>query len=194
MSQKCPLCGPKTAKKKVLPFLALVLEFYFCYGAFFRRVLRNESPCFVVAVFFVGSGCAFLYGFLYANPGVLSSRRFRVSGAAVSGSVSSSLLFLLLLPPFFSWGRPGFSFLSFFLSVFLAGLSFFLSWFRSVLSFFLSWLVFLSSSLSFLSARAGSPLPPLLSSFSLSLSLFLSSLASTGPHHSEKGLVVTRLP
>ena len=39
---KTPVFVPKTAKKSS-PFLSLVFsEFYFCYGAFLRRVLGNE--------------------------------------------------------------------------------------------------------------------------------------------------------
>ena len=105
-------CVPKTAKKSS-PFLSLVFfgvlfllrrVFAEGFGAFGQRTL-----CFALALFPLVPG-AFLYGFTCEIQGVLFSPFFRDSGAAVSGS--SSLLFLLLLPPFFSWGRPGLLFFS----------------------------------------------------------------------------------
>ena len=97
---------PKTATKSSL-FLRLVFsEFDFCYGAFFRRVLRSELRD-LSWMWFVWSGGRDLYGILYSYRE--SCRRFRVPaffGGPVSGSVFlllSSFSFLLL-PPFLLLG------------------------------------------------------------------------------------------
>ena len=127
----------------------------------FSGGLCATSSVFSNGCVFVGSGCASCMDF-FMRIREFFLRRFRVSGAVVSGSVSS--LLFLLLPPFFSWGRPGFLFSA---SLLLpagqpwstqAGPACNMPCFFSV-SFALS-------------ARAGSPLPcPF--SFSLSLSLSL---------------------
>ena len=100
LAKNAPFCVPKTAKKK----FSLILGFFrssifvtarFC-GGFWAA---NSVIC--IGFVFTGSGCVFLYGFTYLIQGVLFSCRSRDSGAAVSGLVFSSLLFLLLLPPFF---------------------------------------------------------------------------------------------
>ena len=62
----------------------------------------------------LGYGCAFLYGFTYDNQGVFL-RRFRDSGAVVSGSVSSPLDPLSpSSSPFLLLGSAWVSFLFFF--------------------------------------------------------------------------------
>ena len=105
LSQKCPLCSPKTATRKVLPFLALVFGVLFFVTARFSGGFCATNSVFCRGGVFVGFGRAFLYG-LFTRLREFFFRRFRASGAVVSGPAflffsplpHSSSPFLLLGP------------------------------------------------------------------------------------------------
>ena len=109
-AQKCPFCVPKTAKRKVLLVLGFFFGVFFCYGAFFRRVCATNSVLSDCGVS-LGLDVRFCMEFFMCIREFCLCR-FRASGLVFPGPFLSSLLFLLLLPPFFSWGRPGFLFSS----------------------------------------------------------------------------------
>ena len=138
-------------------------EFYFCYGTFLRRVLGNELRV-LYWLCFVGSGCAFLYGFTYENQGVLFFAVFGTLGPLFPGPV-----LLLSSSSFFPLSSLGVG-LGFFSSLlfFAPGLQDCRGWRRQVRR--CTWHSCCSPFLLSLSARAGSPLPPSLLSLSLSLS------------------------
>ena len=68
------------------------------------------SSVICIECVFVGSGVRYCMDLLVSFREFFFSPSFRDSWAAVSGCFSS--LFLLFLPPFFSWGRPGLLFFS----------------------------------------------------------------------------------
>ena len=112
LAQKCPFLRPENGEEKVLPDLGFFRSSIFVTARFCGGFWAANSVICIGFVF-VGSGCVFLYGFTYLIQGVLFSCRSRDSGAVVSGLVFSSLLFLLLLPPFFlGAGLGSFSFSS----------------------------------------------------------------------------------
>ena len=110
LAQKPLFFVPNTAKRQVLPFLG-----FFGVRFLLRRVfvegLGNELRDLYWSSFLYGSGCAFLLGFTYLNPGVLVffavlgtlGPLFRVPFSFFSPLSPSSF------PPFSSWGRLGFS-------------------------------------------------------------------------------------
>ena len=109
LGPKMPLLRPENGRDKVLPVLGFFPAFYFCYGAFFRKVLGSElrelywmcfrwfRVCVFVWIYLSDSGSSFVLPF--------SGLRGRCFGFRFP----SSLFFLLRLPPFSSWGRLGFS-------------------------------------------------------------------------------------
>ena len=129
----------------------------------------QRTPCFVVEEFSLVLGVRFCMAFLIRIREFFL-RRFRASGAVVSGFGSSSFLFLLLLPPFSSWGRLGSLFFS--PSCVLAGPQRLGG--RQVRAEHGTWHVFLLFFFSLCPGRLPSPLPCLFLSFSLSIfSVFL---------------------
>ena len=106
---KMPFCGPQTARIKVLPVLGFFRSSIF---VFFPEGFGLQAPCCVMAAFSLVLGVRFCMALLIR---IRESflRRFRAFGAVVSGSVSSSLLFLLLLPPFLLSGPAWVLFLFF---------------------------------------------------------------------------------
>ena len=162
MAQKCPFLRPENGEEKVLPDLGFFRSSIFVTARFCGGFWATNSVICIGCVF-AGSGCAFLYRFSYLLQGVLVSCRSRETGAAVSGFVFSSLLFLLLLPPFFLGAGLGS------LSLLCSCRQDRIAWSRQVrLSICF---VCVLSLLSFLSPRVGSPLPCSFSFFP-SLSLF----------------------
>ena len=97
---KMPVLRPENSKEKILPVLGFFRSSIFVTARFCGGFWATSSGICIGCVF-AGSGSAFLYGFSYLIQGVLVSCCSRDSGAVVSGFVCSSLLFLLLLPPFF---------------------------------------------------------------------------------------------
>ena len=167
---KMPLFASRKRQRQSSPFLRFFPEFYFCYGAFLRRVLGSElrelywmcfrwfRVCVCVWIYLSDSGSSFFLPF--------SGLRGRCFGFRFP----LSLFFLLRLPPFF-------------LGAGLGSLSLlpclrrqdFVAWSRQVRPSNCFFCVL--SLLSFLSPRVGPPLPCSFSFFpslSLSLSFFLS--------------------
>ena len=166
-----PLFASRKRQKQSSPFLRFFPEFYFCYGAFLRKVLGSELRelywmCFrwfrvCVFVWFYlsdsGSSCFLPFSGLWG-------RCFGVR--SLSPPPSSS--------PFLSWGRPGVSF-----SLFCVPVARTISHRRGRSGLALAFLLVVSSFFSLSPGRLPSPL--LFLSFFLSL-LFVLSLSLSCMH------------
>ena len=58
LSQKCPFCVPKTAKRKVIPVLGFFWSFIFLMARFYGG-FGQRAPCFVMTVFSLVLGVRF---------------------------------------------------------------------------------------------------------------------------------------
>ena len=158
-AQKCPLCGPETAKKESSPFLSLGFGVLFLLRRVLSEGFVQRTPCFVVDVYSLVLGVRFCMVF-FMRIREFFLRRFRASGLLFPGSallLSSSSFFFPLSPL-----GVGLGFFSLLLCVCPQDLVVLRRQVRHC-----TWPACCSPSLSFLSARAGSPLPPSLCSFSL---------------------------
>ena len=57
-----PFLRPENGDEKSSPFLSLGFGVLFLLRRVFEEGFGQRTPCFVLAVFLCGSGCAFLYG------------------------------------------------------------------------------------------------------------------------------------
>ena len=112
LGPKMPLLRPENGRDKVLPVLGFFPEFYFCYGAFFRKVLGSELRELYWMCFRWFRVCVFVW--IYLSD---SGSSFVLPFSGLWGRGFGVRLFFSPLPPssspFLSRGRPGFSFFLF---------------------------------------------------------------------------------